>query len=134
MAKYNGRYVQFYSTGSVACKVELRQEREWAPLPQPKPRKKTEIFVDPVALVGFCVAVCMLILMAVGIQQLNQTRLEVVAVEHYVAQLTAENTELTQRYAEGYDLEEIRIKALDMGMVPADSVQQTVINVHVPAA
>jgi len=124
MAKTDSRYIQFYSPGSVACKVELRQEREWAPLPQPKAETKTVIAVDPVAVVGFLVAVCMLILMAVGIRQLNSTRQEVALMERYVAQLTAEHNDLVREYNEGYDLEDIRRQAVDLGMVPAEEVKQ----------
>ena len=124
MAKSISRYVQFYTAGSSAYKVELRKEQEWAPLPKFKPLKRVEITVDPVALIGCVVAVCMLILMAVGIQQLNRTRQEVAVLEHYVAQLTAENAELSRQYADGYDLEDIRRKAQDMGMIPAEEALQ----------
>ena len=122
MANGNSRYIQFYTSGSSACKVELQQEQAWAPLPKFRPIKRITIAVDPVALVGFAVAVAMLILMAVGIQQLNQSRREVVALEHYVAQLTAQNNQLAQTYSDSYDLEDIRGKASDLGMVPAEEV------------
>ena len=130
MAKNTSRYVQFYTPGSVACKVEIRREQEWAPLPPPKPKPKKVIPVDPVAVVGFLAAVSMLVLMAVGIRQLNATRQEVAVLEHYVAQLTEENQNLTQQYADGYDLEAIRIKALDMGLVPAEQIPETQIHVQ----
>ena len=125
MAKSSSSYIQFYTAGSSACKVELRKEQEWAPLPQLKPVKKIVIAVDPVAILGFLVAVSMLVLMAVGIQQLNGARQEVAMMERYVAQLTAQNQELSQQYAESYDLETIRVKAMDMGMVPAEEVAHT---------
>ena len=124
MAKSKSPYVQFYTAGSSAYKVELRQEQEWAPLPKFKPIKRVEITVDPVALIGCVVAVCMLVLMAMGIQRLNQTRQEVAVLERYVAQLTAENTALSQQYAESYDLNDIGRKAQDMGMIPAEEAMQ----------
>lgn len=130
MAKSNSRYIQFYTPGSVAYKVELRKEQEWAPLPVEKPKTKKVIAVDPIAVVGFLVAVSMLVLMAVGINRLNTTRQEVAVLEHYVAQLTEENQALTQQYKDGYDLETIRLKALDMGMVPAEQIPQTKIHVE----
>ena len=120
MAKSDSRYIQFYTSGSAACKVELQQEQAWAPLPKFRPEKRIEIAVDPVAMIGFVVAVAMLIFMAVGIQQLNYTRQEVAVLEQYAAQLTAEKNELSQQYVQGYDLEEIRIKATDMGMIPVE--------------
>ena len=132
MAKNNSRYIQFYTPGSVACKVELRQEQEWAPLPKFELKPRTVIHVDPIALVGCIVAVCMLGMMAVGIGQLNESRKEVAVMVRYVAQLTAENQELKETYASGYDLEDIRKKAENMGMVPADQVPQTQIYLTMP--
>ena len=132
MAKTESRYIQFYTAGSSACKVELRREQDWAPLPAAKPKEKKVILVDPVAIVGFLVAVSMLLLMAVGINRLNTTRQEVVVLEHYVAQLAEENKTLSQTYTDGYDLEVVRMKALDMGMVPAERIPKTSIHVEAP--
>ena len=132
MAKNTSRYVQFYTPGSVACKVEIRHEREWAPLPAAKPKPKRVIPVDPVAIMGFLVAVGMLVLMALGISHLNTTRQEVAVLEHYVAQLTEENQTLSRQYADGYNLETVRIKALEMGMVPAEQIQATKLHVEMP--
>lgn len=132
MAKNNSRYVQFYTPGSVACKVEIRREQEWAPLPAEKPKPKTVVGVDPVAIVGFLVAVCMLVLMAVGINRINTARQEVTVLERYVAQLTEENKNLSKAYADGYDLEVVRMKALDMGLVPAEQIPVTKIAVERP--
>ena len=132
MAKDNSRYIQFYTPGSAAVKVEIQEEHKWAPLPEPKAAKPVVLQVDPVAILGFVVAVTMLILMAFGITQLNNTRREVATLEHYVAQLTAENTQLQQTYREGYDLDDIKLKALDMGMVPVEQIPQTQIYITMP--
>ena len=132
MAQMNSRYIQFYTPGTAAVKVQVQDEQKWAPLPELKPEEKKAIYVDPVAILGFAVAVCMLILMAVGISQLNNTLREVAALEHYVAQLTAENNALQETYEAGYDLEEVRQKALDMGMVPVEEIAQTHIFVTMP--
>ena len=132
MAKSNSRYIQFYTPGSVACKVEIRKEHEWAPLPQPKPEKRRVIAVDPIAAVGFLVSVCMLVLMAFGIQHLNQIRKEVDVLENYVVVLSEQNAALSQDYEPGYSLEEVRQKALDMGMVPQEEVPHTMIHVEAP--
>ena len=132
MAKNTSRYVQFYTPGSVACKVEIRQEREWAPLPAAKPKPTKVIPVDPVAILGFLVAIGMLVLMAIGINHINTTRQEVAVLEHYVAQLTEENQNLSQRYTDGYDLEAVRTKAMEMGMVPAEQFRATKLHVEKP--
>ena len=132
MAKNNNRYIQFYTAGTAAVKVQIQDEQNWAPLPEPKPEKKILIYVDPVAILGFVVAVSMLILLAVGIGQLNEARREVAALEHYVAQLTAENQTLEATYHTGYNLGDIRQKALDMGMVPVEEIPQTQIYITLP--
>ena len=132
MANKNSRYVQFYTSGTAAVKVKIQEEHKWAPLPAPKPEKKIAVFVDPVAMVAFAVAVCMLILMAVGIHQLNNTRREVAALEGYVAQLSAENHELKETYSAGYDLEKVRTAALDMGLVPVEDIPQSHIYITIP--
>ena len=132
MAKDNSRYIQFYTPGSAAVKVQIQDEQKWAPLPEPKQEKKIAILVDPVAILGFVVAVCMLILMTVGINQLNRARREVETLEAYVAELTAENHTLRQTYSEGYNINDVRQQALDMGMVPAEEIPQKQIYVTLP--
>ena len=134
MAQNNSRYIQFYTPGSAAVKVQIQDEQKWAPLPEAKPEKKIIIPVDPVAIFGFVVAVCMLVLMTIGINRLNYARREVATLEHYVAQLTAENHTLEQTYTEGYDPDDIRQKALDMGMVSVEEIPQTQIRITIPTA
>ena len=132
MAKDNSRYIQFYTPGSAAVKVEIQEEHKWAPLPEQKAAKPVVFHEDPVAILGFVVAVSMLILMAVGISQLNAARLEVATLERFVSQLNAEHAELLATYRESVDLEAVRTKALDMGMVPAEEIPQSNIYVTIP--
>ena len=132
MAKDNGRYIQFYTPGSAAVKVEVQDENMWAPLPEPKPAKKIDIRIDPISCIGFVVAICMLVCMAAGVMQLNHSRREVVVLEHYVAELTAENHALEKSYQSSYHLEEIREQALEMGMVPMEEKTPTQIFVTLP--
>ena len=131
MAKYNNRYIQFYTPGTAAVKVQVQQEQNWAPLPELRPEERKAIYIDPVAIFGCIVAVCMLILMAVGINQINESRREVAALERYVAQLAVENQTLEETYASGYNLSDIRRKATDMGMVPAEDIAETPIYVTI---
>lgn len=131
MSKDYSRYIRFYTPGSAAVKVEIQDEQTWAPLPEPKIENKVAIAVDPVAVFGFLVAVCMLVLMAVGIHQLNYARREVVTLERYVASLTAENAALDETYHAGYEPAKIRQQALNMGMIPVEQVPQRHIYVTV---
>ena len=132
MAKNNSRYIQFYTPGTAAVKVAIQDEQTWAPLPEPKPETKIAIYVDPVAIIGFAVAVCMLLLMVVGVNQLNAARREVATLEHYVAQLAAENNTLEETYTAGYKPEKIRREALELGMVPVVAVPESHIYVTLP--
>ena len=132
MAKNNSRYIQFYTAGSAAVKVEVQDENLWAPLPEPKPAKKINIRLDPVSVIGFAVAVCMLICLTVGIMQLNDSRREVATLERYVAQLSAENYALEETYRSSFRLEEVREQAMEMGMVPAEERPATHIYVTMP--
>ena len=59
MEKKENRYIQFYTPGTAAVKIAVQDEQTWAPLPEPKQAKKIPIYVDPVAAIGFAVAVCM---------------------------------------------------------------------------
>ena len=122
MAKLNNRYVQFYTPGSAAVKVQLQEEQFWLPIPEHKQVKKTVIRIDPVSIIGFAVAICMLIMLAIGINQLNAARREVAALEHYVAQLTAEQHALEETYAAGYNLNNVEQQALNWGMIPQEKV------------
>ena len=132
MAKINNRYIQFYTPGSVAVKVAVQEEQYWLPIPEQKKEKKTIIRVDPISVIGFAVAVCMLILLTVGMGQMNAARREVNALEHYIAQLTAENRALEETYSEGYELWDIEQKALNMGMIPVEEVHTSRIYVTMP--
>ena len=74
---------------------------------------------------------CM-VLMAVGIRQLNDSRREVAALEHYVAQLKTEKVALEESYVSGFDPDVIRRQAMDLGMVPMEEVPQTPIQIVIP--
>ena len=130
--KKTSRYIQFYTAGSAAQKVELVDEREWAPLPEYQLRRRKAIHIDPVAIIGILVAVFLMATMLLGVNQLVNARQEAMQMEEYVAQLQAENHELSQKYAEGYDLSIVEKTALNMGMVPVEQAPQITIQVQMP--
>lgn len=128
--KTSVQYVRFYTDGTAARKMDYAVP-ENKPATQAKPRtvKKKKIYVDPVAILSVMVAVCMLIVMAVGVSQLREAQREAAQMERYVIQLTREREALTQEYAASYDLESVEQTALALGMVPSDQVRQTRITV-----
>ena len=121
------QYVNFYTDGSAARKIEPAALERKAVLPKQKKQKRKVIRLDPVAIFGVAVAVCMLIMMLVGISSLNSAREETLTMSNYVDALMQENATLHAQYADGYNLEEIRVTALALGMIPSQDAQQTAI-------
>lgn len=122
------QYVQFYTDGSAARKLELVQPQ----IPRKKPvhrkhhRKCRVIRIDPVAVAGVVLSFVMLIMMWSGIQDLRAARAERTQMENYVHALTAENAVMQSTVDEGYDLETVKTQALALGMVPAEEVEHIV--------
>ena len=122
--KHDILYVNFYTDGSAARKI--------APaFPQVQPQQKTRthkqkkivVYVDPVAICSLIVAGILLIMMAVGLTQFQNARMEAEAMERYVELLSAENEELEAKYAEEVNLEEVEKTALALGMIPKSEAQ-----------
>ena len=127
--------VRFYPDGTAARKLEyaVPEKKKTAALPQPKKIKRRKVYVDPVAILGVAVAICMFIVMAVGMNQLQQARHDALVMELYVDQLTRENEALVEEYADSYDLNMVKQTAIALGMVPREEVPMTTIAVTIPA-
>ena len=128
---------QFYVHGSEARALELQEEKKQAKTKLPLAKLETieKIYVDPVALAGIAVAVLMLVVMILGAVQLQSDWAEYQRMEDYVTDLRTENARLAHTYRAGYDLEDIEMKALAMGLVPKSelkTVTVTVISPEVP--
>ena len=129
------RYINFYSAGSSAYKVDampIPQKKQTMPLPKQRKRKKILIHVDPIAVAGVFLALVMLIMMVVGLCQLGSAKKQAVQMQSYVLQLKEQNRALDMEYRAGYDPEEIRQIATQMGMVPIEQAQH--IQISVPVA
>ena len=115
------RYVQFYTDGSAARQLEIApQPKKKAQQPRrPRKQKKIVLHVDFLALAGVLVAGVMLILMLSGMAGLGRINKEIARLETVLSDLETENLELHQKYRAGFDLDEIREEALEMGMIPA---------------
>ena len=125
---------QFYVHGSEAQVLERKKERRRAKtkLPLARIERIEKIYVDPVALVGILVAFVMLFTMVVGVLRLQDDWAEYTQMSAYVSELKKENAELTKTYRDGYDLEEIRKRALALGLVPVEDTDTMTIHVTVP--
>ena len=116
---------QFYSYGSEAKVLELKPktEKKKFTLPKVAPQQKICIHVDPVAWAGIAVAVVMVILMAVSVSSYLDICTEYEAMTEYVISLQNTNVQKRQEYAQMYDLEDIREKAVALGMIPMEEAQ-----------
>ena len=125
---------QFYVHGSEARQLQLQEEKRQAKTRLPLVRFQTieKIYVDPVALVGIAVAVVMLVTMVLGAVQIKRDWDQYERVSAYVSELKRENARMSHAYHASFDLEDIRSKALAMGMVPKSELQTTTVNVTVP--
>ena len=133
--KYNIEYVQsFYSYGSEAKVIQFQpvDQEEKPQLPKQEKTPVTTICMDPIAFCGIMVAVVMLVVMILGAVQLHDDWNAYQQMDDYVTTLRAKNAELTLNYRSLYDLEDIEMKALAMGMVPADQVETRSVTVSVP--
>ena len=130
------QYVQFYTIGSAARKLEpiKRPAKNGAKLPKMRPRvdKRKVIRIDPVSVCALCVATVMLIAMAVGVMEYGQISQQADSMEQYASQLSAENAQLQSTYRSGYDLKDVEQKALDMGLVPESQLQHVTVKVEMP--
>lgn len=126
------QYVQFYTSGSAAKRVAPAISVHTGALPQIKKRKVRRIYVDPVAILGTAVALCMLVMMLVGLSSLRAEQEKTVAMVEYVEQLRQENEALHAQYAAECDLEKIEETALALGMIPREEAPHIAIQVSVP--
>ena len=126
---------QFYVHGSEARQMQLQEEKRQAKTKLPLARIKAieKIYVDPVALVGIAVAVMMLFTMVLGAIQLKRDWDQYEQVAAYVSELKKENARMNHLYRSSYDLEDIKTKAVSMGMVPKSELQTMAVTVTIPA-
>ena len=125
---------QFYIHGSEARALELQEEKRQAKTKLPLAKLETieKIYVDPIAIAGIAVAVLMLVVMILGAVQLQSDWAEYQRMEDYVTDLRTENAQLAHAYRAGYDLEDIEMKALAMGLVPGSELKTIPVTVTIP--
>ena len=124
---------QFYVYGSEARALELEQKKQAkTKLPLAKLETIEKIYVDPVALAAIGVAVILLVVMLFGAVQLQKDWASYQQMADYVTELKTENARLDQTYRAGYDLEDIEMKALAMGLVPGNELKSMAVTITIP--
>ena len=125
---------QFYIHGSEARQLELQEKKKQAKskLPLERLRKIEVVYLDPVAIFGIVTALVMLTVMILGVLQIRDDWKEYRVMSNYVSRLNSENVELQADYRSQYDLEDIRIKAQALGMVPKSDLEVRTVYVTIP--
>lgn len=124
---------EFYTYGSEAKKLDIQRFRlPRTTLPEERLYKPENIVLDPVAIVGIVAALVLLMVMAFGVVEIQDDWAEYRATENYISSLNVKNSQLKLQYQQGYDLEEVKSKALGLGLVPVEEAKTMTINVTVP--
>ena len=125
---------QFYIHGSEARQLELQEKKKHAKskLPLERLRKVEVIYLDPVAIFGIVTALVLLAVMTVGVLQIRDDWKDYQTMSNYVSRLNSENAELRADYRSQYDLEDIRVKAEALGMVPKSQLEVRTVYVTIP--
>ena len=125
---------QCYIHGSEARQLELQEKKKRAKskLPMERLHKAEVIYLDPVAIFGITVALIMLAVMIVGAVRIHADWQEYRVMSDYVSRLNSENAQLQADYRSQYDLEDIRVKAAALGMVPKSELEKRTVYVTVP--
>lgn len=125
---------QFYIHGSEARQLELQEKKKQAKgrLPLERLRKAEAIYLDPVAILGIVAALVLLAAMTLGALQILEDWQEYRTMSSYVTWLNSEHAIKTAEYRTKYDLEDIRMKAQALGMVPREELEISHVYVTVP--
>jgi hypothetical protein len=125
---------QFYVHGSEAKKVaeQPKEKKAKTTLPLHRFERVQKVYVDPLAILSLLMAAALMLTMVVGAIHLQDVWHELDVTKQYVASLEKVNRTLEYGYRTGYDLEEVRLAAVEMGMVPAAEVKAVPLHVTVP--
>ena len=125
---------QFYIHGSEARQLELQEKKKQAKskLPLERLRKVEVVYLDPVAIFGIVTALVMLTVMVLGVLQIRDDWKDYRTMSDYVSRLNSENAQLQADYRSQYDLEDIRVKAQALGMVPKAELEVRTVYVTIP--
>ena len=128
MAQYPSvQYVNLYTVGSVARKLEVSAPVKKVQRPKAKVNKRTIVRVDPVACLGIVTAVVMLVVMFVSFIGLQNAQQEAATMARYVQELRVENEALWEEFEAGYNLEQVERTAKALGMVTEDQVKHVTL-------
>ena len=127
---------QFYSYGSEAKVLELKTQKKnkKTVLPKAQPQQKIRIMIDPIALAGIAIAIVMVLLMAVSVQNYLDICADYEVMTNRVIELQNTNVQRQQEYVSMYDPADIYEKAIALGMIPMEEAEVVAISPVIPEA
>lgn len=125
------KYIDFSTEGNAARKF-VAAPRKKAQLPEAKRKTRYVLTIDPLAMIGIAVAVCMIVFMGIGMLRLQRAQAQNLRMAQYVDTLSQKNTALREEFNTVCDLEQIRELALALGMIPKLEAPQTGITMYTP--
>ena len=125
---------QFYVYGSEARALDMQNKpkKPKSSLPMERLEKIEKLYVDPVALVAIAVSILMLVTMLVGVQQVRSDWAEYQIMAERVHNLREYNHTKTEEFRSTYTLDDIRMKAAGMGMIPRAEAQHMEVKITHP--
>ena len=125
------KYIDFSTEGNAARKF-APVPRKKAQLPNAKRKTRYVLTIDPLAMIGIVLAVCMIVFMGIGMYRLEQAQEQNLQMAQYVESLSEKNATLREEFNSVCDLEQVRELALALGMIPKMEAPQTGITMYVP--
>ena len=126
--RYNGSAAQQRISGTAALQIERRRLPEEVVVPQIERRVKVKAAVAPFAVVGMVAVVCMLILVVFGYVQLYEATEQVSTMQSRLESLHEEQRVLQSLYEGGIDLNEIELRAAELGLAQPTASQTVYVN------
>ena len=129
----------YYTSGSAAKKLAPKAPKKKKPLPTFEPRflepeQKIVVKLDPVSLCAIAVCAVLLVMMVVSLFQYREAYRRNVELQEYVYTLEDDNLLLERDFRAGLDLEDVRLQASALGMIPAEEAAVIRVAGRVPAA
>ena len=130
----------YYTSGTAAKKVAVKAPRKKKPLPifEPlmtaQPEEKIIVKLDPLSLCAIAVCAVLVAMMVVSLFQYSAAYHRNVELQEYVYTLEDDNLLLERDFRAGLDLEDVRLQASALGMIPAEEAAVIQVAGRVPAA
>lgn len=127
------RYINYYVSGNIAYQPEkTHSHKQKVQLPRMPKEKSKQVSFDATAVCCIALAAVLMVMLAFSALQLLNAKEETAVLQSYIGTLQTENETLQDTYNAGFDLEQIRGIAQELGMIPIDQAQHMTVQVQLP--